>query len=553
MLCADDLKEEYRTSKMSYLKAILKKDEAAKIRELKKLIDLGEKLNKDTRPDVKKLDILLKRNNKSINTKSSNTKTQNANNNKYSIKSVYTKNDSIIIDFYNNISKDYIKFFELKQSNSYRDVFDIKGNFKDAKPTVLKINKINKIVIGQFQSNILRIVLTNNTNLKTSYTINKKQIVINIHNLNNKSITKKVNKSKTIKRNNSNKYIDKKNKIRTMYTKDNSIIVEFNKNITRKDFRYSAYKNNDNYDDVFDITGDFKYTNPIKLSINGIKKITVSKKNSTSTRIRISNEKDLRVFYIVGKRKLTIKINGIITQNKKKTLPYSNFKSRTIVIDAGHGGKDPGAIGSNKKYEKVVTLKVAKYLYSILKQRGHKVFLTRDNDTFIKVGKRTDLALKKNADVFISIHANSVAKKNAAKVSGIETYYLSPAKSARAKRVAAKENSSDIRKMSSSNTQAFLSSLNSPKLRYSRLLSIDVQREMLASVRSKHKVKDKGSRPGPFWVLLDAPQASILVEVGYISHPQEGKKLYLSSYQKLLAQGIANGIDSYFENKSRFD
>jgi len=183
VLCADDLKEEYRTSKMSYLKAILKKDEAAKIRELKKLIDLGEKLNKDTRPDVKKLDILLKRNNKSINTKSSNTKTQNANNNKYSIKSVYTKNDSIIIDFYNNISKDYIKFFELKQSNSYRDVFDIKGNFKDAKPTVLKINKINKIVIGQFQNNILRIVLTNNTNLKTSYTINKKQIVINIHNL----------------------------------------------------------------------------------------------------------------------------------------------------------------------------------------------------------------------------------------------------------------------------------------------------------------------------------------------------------------------------------
>jgi len=235
-------------------------------------------------------------------------------------------------------------------------------------------------------------------------------------------------------------------------------------------------------------------------------------------------------------------------------LLYSNFKSRTIVIDAGHGGKDPGAVGSNKKYEKVVTLKVAKYLYSILKKRGHKVYLTRDDDSFIKVGKRTDLALKKNADVFISIHANSIAKKNAAKVSGIETYYLSPAKTERAKRVAAKENSSDIRKMSNSNTQAFLSSLNSPKLRYSRYLSIDVQREMLASVRAKYnKINDKGSRPGPFWVLLDAPQASILVEVGYISHPQEGKRLYTSDYQKLLAQGMANGIDAYFENKSKFD
>ena len=539
---------------MSYLKAILKKDDTAKIKELEKLIILGKKLNKDTRPDVKKLEILLKRNNKSTASKTTktNVKTQTV-----SIKSVYTKDDSIIIDFHSNISKDYIKFFELNNTSSNKDVFDIKGNFKDAAPTVLKIKNIDKIIIAQFKSNVLRIVLNNKTNLKTTYTVNKKQIVINIHNLNNKSITKKddVKKvTKTTTESISNKYIDTRNKIRTIYTKDNSIIVEFNKNITKKDFAYSAYKNNKNYDDVFDIKGKFKYTNPIKLSINGVKKITISNKDKNDTRIRISNEKNLKVFYIIGKRKLTIKVLNISKQNEKTTsLPYLNFKSKTIVIDAGHGGKDPGAVGSNKKYEKIVTLKVAKYLYSILKQRGHKVYLTRDDDTFIKVGKRTDLALKKNADVFISIHANSVAKKNAAKVSGIETYYLSPAKTARAKRVAAKENSSDIRKMSSSNTQAFLSSLNSPKLRYSRLLSIDVQREMLASVRTKHKVKDKGSRPGPFWVLLDAPQASILVEVGYISHPQEGKKLYLSSYQKLLAQGIANGIDAYFENKSRFD
>lgn len=545
---------------MAYLKAVLRKDSPAKISELKKLIELGKKLNKDITPDVKKLEILIGRNKSSVKTSNKQTKiTKSTTNSKYSIKSVYTENNSIIVNFNNRVSKDFIKFFELKRGNIYKDVFDINGNFKDAQPTVLKINNIKKISIGQFKPNTLRIVLANEKNLRTFYTIKEKQLVINIRDLNNKtSITKKP--TKVIKKETkkietiSNNYIDNDNEIKTITTKDNSIIVEFNKNFTKKDLSYVAYKNNGNYEDVFDLNGKFKYTKPIKLSIDGLRKITISTKDGNKTRIRISDKKNLKVYYILNKRKLTIKISGLSKNSKKKsTLPYANFVSKTIVIDAGHGAQDPGAVGPNKRYEKVVTLKVAKYLYSILKKRGHKVYLTRSNDSFIKVGKRTDLALKKNADVFISIHANSVPKKSASKVSGIETYYLSPAKTARAKRVAAKENKSDIRKMSNANTEAFLSSLNGPKQRYSRLLSIDVQREMLASVRTKHKVNDKGSRPGPFWVLLDAPQASVLVEVGYISHPQEGKKLYNSAYQKLLAQGMANGIDAYFEMKARFD
>ena len=540
---------------MAYLKAVLRKDNAAKIQELEKLIVLGKKLNKNTTPDVKKLEILRKRDRKTTQ-KSTSTNS----NSKYTIKSVYTQNDSIIINFNNKISKDYIRFFELHQGSIYKDVFDINGNFKDAQPTVLKIKNIKKISIGQFKAKTLRIVLANEKNLKTFYTVKEKQIIINIRDLNNKKQVKKEIKKEIvpIKENqSSNNFIDNDNEIRSINTKDNSIVIEFNKNFSKKDLAYVAYKNNGYYEDVFDLKGKFKYTKPIKLSIDGLRRIIVSSKDKDKTRIRISDKKNLKVYYILNKRKLTIKISGISkssnTTKKVKTTPYKNFQSKTIVIDAGHGGHDPGAVGSNKKYEKVVTLKVAKYLYTILKQRGHKVYLTRSKDEFIKVGKRTDLALRKNADVFVSIHANSVAKKNAAKVSGIETYYLSPAKTERAKRVAAKENKSDIRKMSNSNTQAFLSSLNSPKLRYSRLLSIDVQREMLASVRTKHKVKDKGSRPGPFWVLLDAPQASILVELGYISHPQEGRKLYNSAYQKLLAQGMANGIDAYFEMKSRFD
>ena len=548
---------------MSYLKAVLRKDSQAKIDQLKKLIVLGEKLNKNTTPDEKKLEILLKRENIATQVPITNeiNKSVTSSSN-YSINSVYTQNDSIIVNFNNKISKEYISFFELHQGNIFKDVFDINGDFKDARPTTLRIDNIKKISIGQFKAKTLRIVLANEKNLKTSYIIKDKQLIINIHDLNNSNnlntikIGKeiKIQRPETIEKvTNSNNYIDTENEIRSINTKDNTIEIEFNKNLTKKDFSYVAYKSNGNFEDIFDIKGNFKYTKPIKLSIDGINKIIVSSKDNNKTRIRISDKKDLKVYYIIKKRKLTIKILGITNSKKTKALPYANYESKTIVIDAGHGAQDSGAVGPNKRYEKIVTLKVAKYLYSILKKRGHKVYLTRNSDTFIKVGKRTDLALRKNADVFISIHANSVPKKDAKRVSGIETYYLSPAKTERAKRVAAKENEIDIGKMSNSNTQAFLSSLNSPKLRYSRLLSIDVQREMLASVGKKYTVKDKGSRPGPFWVLLDAPQASVLVEVGYISHPIESKRLYNSSYQKLLAEGMANGIDAYFEFKARFD
>ena len=373
---------------MSYLKAVLRKDTNSKIKELKKLIVLGEKLNKDTRPDIKKLEILLKREKKSSNI-SSNTgtsKTSTITNINYSIKSIYTKNDSIIVNFNNKISKDYIKFFELKRGNIYKDVFDINGNFKDAQPTVLKINNIDKISIGQFKPKTLRIVLANEKNLKTFYTIKEKQLIINIRDLKNKTITNqtKINKPKSIKKAtpipiNTNEYIDNENKIKTIYTKDNTIVVEFNEDITKKDLTYSAYKHNTYFEDVFDLNGIFKYTKPIKLSIDGINKITVSSKDKNKTRIRISNKKDLKVYYILNKRKLTIKIIGLSRINNSKTkantLPYANYESKTIVIDAGHGAKDSGAVGPNKRYEKVVTLKVAKYLYSILKQRGHKVYL----------------------------------------------------------------------------------------------------------------------------------------------------------------------------------
>lgn len=173
--------------------------------------------------------------------------------------------------------------------------------------------------------------------------------------------------------------------------------------------------------------------------------------------------------------------------------------------------------------------------------------MTRTSDRYIKVRNRTVLANKKGADVFVSIHANAAPKSKIRKARGVETFFLSPARSARAKRVAAQENKSDIRQMNYSSKNALLSVLNQSKITASNKLAIDVHKNMLYSVRTRHKdVVDGGVREGPFWVLVGAQMPSILVELGYISHPTEGKRLYNKTYQQKLAIGIANGIDAYF-------
>ena len=295
------------------------------------------------------------------------------------------------------------------------------------------------------------------------------------------------------------------------------------------------------------------------MSIDGVDKIVVSENGKNGVKVRIINNYEQKVDYVLNDKELTITTyptgpsntssdnSTAVAKAKTPPPPQPRVINKTVVIDPGHGAEDAGAVGPNKRYEKVINLNVAKNLYSLLKQRGYKVYLTRDNDTFIKVMNRTVLANDKNADIFISIHTNSVPKEKANEVTGIETFFLSPARNERAKRVAAIENKSDIREMSNSSKDVFLESLNRPRITASHKLAIDVQAGLLQSSRSKYRdVKDSGVREGPFWVLVGAQMPSILVELGYISHPTESKRLYDKSYQQLLANGIANGIDSYF-------
>jgi N-acetylmuramoyl-L-alanine amidase len=151
--------------------------------------------------------------------------------------------------------------------------------------------------------------------------------------------------------------------------------------------------------------------------------------------------------------------------------------------------------------------------------------------------------------MFISIHANAARKSRTKIVRGVETYFLSPARSEKAKRVAALENKGDMDAMNWSSKNTFLTVLNQGKITASNKMAIDIQKNILYSLRKrygKNVIRDGGVREGPFWVLLGAQMPSVLIEIGYISHPSESRRIYTRSYQKLIAQSIANGIDSYF-------
>ncbi len=222
-------------------------------------------------------------------------------------------------------------------------------------------------------------------------------------------------------------------------------------------------------------------------------------------------------------------------------------KHKKIVLDAGHGGKDCGAMSANLVCEKDIVLEVVKFLHKELKKRGYSVLLTRDKDIYIDLVGRTELANRKSADLFISVHANSIPKHSTSNAHGIETYFLSTARSERARKVAEQENKDDVNLMDYFSKSLLLNSLNTQRLIVSNKLAIDVQYGMLQSVRKNYPdVVDGGVREGPFWVLAGALMPSILIEIGYNSHAIESKRIQSKPYQKILAKGIADGIDSFF-------
>jgi N-acetylmuramoyl-L-alanine amidase len=223
--------------------------------------------------------------------------------------------------------------------------------------------------------------------------------------------------------------------------------------------------------------------------------------------------------------------------------PAAIGKIRRIVVDAGHGGHDPGALGSNGSREKDIVLQIALRLAKKLREElGLDVVMTRSTDVFIELKERTAIANKVGADLFVSIHANASLNHNS---SGIETYYLNLAKTEKVAQLAAQENGTTLEKVSL--LQAVLFDLMANyKLNDSAHLADEVQKAVYAKVGGKYTgVKNLGVKQGPFYVLVGATMPSILVETAFVSNPQEEARLNDPAYQELTADGIVEGIREY--------
>ncbi len=217
-----------------------------------------------------------------------------------------------------------------------------------------------------------------------------------------------------------------------------------------------------------------------------------------------------------------------------------------VVVDPGHGGKDPGAVSSNGKLkEKDVTLALAKRIKTLLEgPRGGgaiTVSLTRSDDRFLTVAERTAFANDAEADLFISIHCNAYPDPSA---SGVETYFLSKAKSKRAMMVAARENGIPLATMTDLEA-TLLDLMVTSKKSESERLAQTVHESLTGHIRLPRSRMDRGVKQAPFYVLLGVTMPAVLVECAYLSNSRETAKLADPRYLDLVAEGIAAGAESY--------
>ncbi|MGB9716663.1 MAG: N-acetylmuramoyl-L-alanine amidase [Thermodesulfovibrionales bacterium] len=281
-----------------------------------------------------------------------------------------------------------------------------------------------------------------------------------------------------------------------------------------------------------------------------LKSVRAGQFDSNTVRVVLDLDliKDYNNFFLDNPARLVIDIQG--SQIVKK--PEVSFTKRKIVIDPGHGGHDPGAIGPNGTREKDVVLDIALKLKKILLEDPlNEVFLTRDKDIFLPLEERTAIANNKNADLFISIHANANPSRRA---KGIETYLLNWTNDEEAMRVAARENAISFKKMKEMNRQMdVLEMIKNDLMRENKRdesikLAHYIQRCMVSTVNktgNRHRLLDHGVKQALFYVLFGAKMPSVLVEVSFISNPEEEKLLSSDTYRMHIAKAIAEGIAIY--------
>ncbi len=251
---------------------------------------------------------------------------------------------------------------------------------------------------------------------------------------------------------------------------------------------------------------------------------------------------------------VTMGSQSISFSTKKTTLSPSKkidlrtekqkWEFKTIVIDAGHGGKDPGAVGYRGTKEKDIALDVAKRLEKKLsKNLNVKIVMTRDEDIFLRLSERTRIANENNGNLFISIHTNAAEDRRA---SGFETFLIGPNKNEAAVRVAARENA-----------VLELEGISGQKLTNEDLIKATIAQSAFASkseqfasmvqgeIKKRVQSKDRGVKQAGFYVLMGASMPNVLVELGFISNPSEEKKLRSPQYRDQLATAIYRAVEQY--------
>jgi N-acetylmuramoyl-L-alanine amidase len=276
------------------------------------------------------------------------------------------------------------------------------------------------------------------------------------------------------------------------------------------------------------------------------------KKGKTGARIELilSNTSIGKKLKYAAKKKASKKAeSSYAAKSKKKT-----SKNFTVVIDAGHGGKDPGAIGLNGVYEKNVVLQIAKKLKNqINKHAGMRALMTRSGDTFIPLHERVKIASRSKADLFISVHANANMRRS---MTGSSVYILSRrgASSEAARFIAARENAAHARKLGSIDFKGrnrmlktvLLDLTKSSTINRSLALAKNVLKE-LGNINNLHRGRVESAA---FVVLKSLDIPSMLVETAYISNPKEEIQLNQKDYQLKLANAIFRGVENYYKRYS---
>jgi N-acetylmuramoyl-L-alanine amidase len=286
--------------------------------------------------------------------------------------------------------------------------------------------------------------------------------------------------------------------------------------------------------------------------MNGVEAVIRAQENGESVELVDPDNPKKKIVVDAPKKPVMAEVVEEPAETVPTTEPAEPLVPPTIIIDAGHGGKDPGAqgtFGKGKKKtivrEKDIVLQIAKQLAASLKKKlGAKVSFTRANDTFVTLGERDRIATRRQADLFLSVHANAAKNPDA---QGLEIYYLNKASDEASTRLATRENEG-APKQEQDMEEILSDLLQTAATEESSVLASEVKKSFRRQLIDKYDIERLEVKTALFYVLVGAKCPSLLIETGFVTNPQEGKRLKQVVYQKDMANAIADAVVAYWKS-----